>query len=317
MKKSFVILLLPLLLASCNESKPTPEHVCADKDNDHLCDTCKKVISACEDGTGDGFCDICGEKITYNFLTLTIHKNPIKTTYYVGDTFDPKGMVVWGTYVGPTGIESHAVVKEGEYSYNTESLTLDDRVIIITAGSASAQLSITVTEKPAIEDEYTKTIVFHDSIYSSKFPDGTNFDQERKFEELRSYIDEQLDYYDLINSISLAKGQSRKVNEDTYLQIGTGSGNGSLKWNCKEKIYCIEIKAMAYSKYDSYNKVWYVDRNSHLSLNGNDRSLEVPEGNPEIIALEKVDFDGGVTSFTISSSGGRVLISEMTITWRG
>ncbi len=310
MKKSFLILLFPLLLVGCNGANPD-QHECIDNDNNHYCDVCDKKISSCIDNDKDGYCDICENEFVPDVIGITIKKQPAKVKYYVGEVFDPKGMVVNANFSDGT----YAPIEN--YTYSTQPLKLTDTVVTITFQDFSKNISITVIEKQAVDDEYTATIDFHSTDFASRFPEGTNFDNDAKFQALLEYIDDQLDYYDLINTLTLVKGTSRKVNSSTYLQIGTGSGEGSLSWSCKEKIYSIEVKAMAYSKYDSYHGVWNVDRNAHINVAGTDFSLEVPSGEPEIIPLEPVVFDDGVTNFKISSSGGRVLISEMKITWRG
>lgn len=314
MKKAFLILLVPLLLTGCKDEKES-EHKCVDNDNNHLCDVCDKKLSDCLDEDEDGVCDICGEDVETpeaNLIGITVKKQPNKTNYYVGEVFDPKGMEINAQF------DDGSYSKVTNYTYTKKELELTDTEVTVSYKGFSATVKITVSEKPVIdEDEYTATIDFHSTVFASNFPEGTNFDNDRKFQELLEYIDDQLDYYDLINSLTLVKGQSRKVNSVTYLQIGTGSGDGSLTWSCKEKIYSIQVKAMAYSKYNDYGGTWNVDRNAHLNVAGKDFSLEVPTGEPKVLTLDPVTFAEGVTDFTISSSGGRVLISEMTITWRG
>lgn len=284
---------------------------CVDNNKDHLCDICGLVASECVDGNNDFVCDICERDMSKDLVGATVKKQPNKVRYYVDEVFDPAGMVINAQY------RDGSYEPVTDYTYSQDKLKLTDTSIDVVYKQFILKIDISVIEKPIVEDEYTATIDFHSSTYASKFPEGTNFDNERKFEELLEYIDDQLEYYDLINTLTLVKGQSRKVNSVTYLQIGTGSGDGSLKWSCKEKIYSIQVKAMAYSKYNDYGKTWNVDREAHLNVAGTDYSLEVSTGEPTILTLDPVTFDQGITDFTISSSGGRVLISEMTITWRG
>lgn len=66
--KAFLALMLAVLsvcsLAACGtgESGNTPCTTCEDKDKNHLCDTCKKELSACGDADKNHKCDLC-EKV--------------------------------------------------------------------------------------------------------------------------------------------------------------------------------------------------------------------------------------------------------------
>ena len=279
MKKSFLILLLPLLLTGCGGEK-NPDHTCADNDNDHLCDVCSKKLTNCIDEDEDGICEICGEEIIANLIGITIKKQPAKTKYYVGDVFDPTGMVVNAQYDDGT----YAPITN--YNYSDKAFALGDTYVTISYKGYSVKVNITVVEKPSIdEDEYTATIDLHGPTFAGKFQTGTNFDNVGKFEELLEYIDEQLDYYDLINKIECTKCATRKVNSDTFLQIGTGSAKngfneGTFNWSCKVKIYRIEITAFNYSNpYEDWQTgetIPNVDNKGHLILDDLDTSFEVP-----------------------------------------
>lgn len=63
--KAFLALMLAVLsvcsLAACGtgESGNTPCTTCEDKDENHLCDTCKKELSTCKDADKNHKCDLC------------------------------------------------------------------------------------------------------------------------------------------------------------------------------------------------------------------------------------------------------------------
>ena len=75
---------------------------------------------------------------------IAITKEPAKTDYYVGDTFDPQGMVVTATYSDGT---TKTVT---DYTYAPiDKLILNDKQITVTYQTKTATQAITVTEKPA------------------------------------------------------------------------------------------------------------------------------------------------------------------------
>ena len=366
MKKSFLILLFPLILCGCGEEikpapqpDPEPTHVCADNNNDHLCDGCGTKLSECIDNNhdhlcdicttklsdcldnnndhlcdicglkltecldenNDYLCDICGKDMSKDLVGITLKKQPNKTQYYVGDVFDPAGLVINAQYRDG----SYATVDD--YTYSEEPLQLTDTFVSIVYKQFSVKVSINVIEKPVIEDEYTATISLHGSTFASKFQEGTNFDNAAKFEELLEHIDDQLDYYDLINEITCVKCSTRKVDGDTFFQIGTGSpakgefNPGTFNWSCKEKIYKVEITAFNYSKpyedYSTHQIVHNVDNLGHLILDDLDTSFEIPSDAAPVTKTIVKEYPQGVQGFNLRSTGGRMLVSEMKITWRG
>ena len=73
---------------------------------------------------------------------IEITTQPTKTSYYVGETFDPTGMVVTATY------EDDSTEVVNNYTYDkTEPLTLEDTLVTINFGGMTATLSITVEVK--------------------------------------------------------------------------------------------------------------------------------------------------------------------------
>lgn len=366
MKKSFLILLFPLILGGCDgETKPAPvpdpepTHVCADSNSDHLCDICGNKLSDCKDNNLDHRCDVCGAKISNcidnnkdhfcdicglktsecvdqnnNFVCdicerdmskdlvgITIKKQPNKTRYYVDELFDPAGMVINAQYRDGT------YEPVADYTYSENPLKLSDTYVDVVYKQFTVKITISVIEKPIVEDEYTATISLHGSTFASNFPEGTNFDNAAKFEELLEHIDEQLDYYDLINEITCVKCSTRKVDGDTFFQIGTGSpakgkfNPGTFNWSCKEKIYKVEITAFNYSNpyedYSTHQIVHNVDNLGHLILDDLDTSFEIPADAAPVTKTIVKEYPQGVQGFNLRSTGGRMLVSEMKITWRG
>ena len=131
---------------------------------------------------------------------------------------------------------------------------------------------------------------------------------------------------DLINEIECIKCASRKVDSDTFFQIGTGSAKngfneGVFNWSCNVKIYKIEITAFNYSNpYQDYQTgvtIPNVDNMGHLILDDLDTSFEVPADAAPVTKTIVKEYAEGANGFQLHSTGGRMLVSEMKITWRG
>lgn len=342
MKKSFLILLLPLILCGCGEPEnisPSPAHTCADNNNDHLCDVCSTKLSECADNNKDHFCDVCGAKLSScndgdndghcdvcgkemdNLLSgITIKKQPNKALYYAGEVFDPAGMVVNAQYKDGT----YAPVTD--YTYDEKPLELTDKFVTIVYKQFSAKVSISVIEKPVVEQEYTATIKLSGNEFSAvATAAGVQFDDSgysRNVEMLKEYCDSGLEYEDLITSISCKNLNTAEWEKGAALCIGTGYyGNdkfkaGTFKWVSGVKIYKVELKARAYTKRNDYSGD-IIDSPAHVQLDGDDLEL-MPSGatTAEVKTLTK-DYAEGVNSFSITSTGARVVVQEVTITWRG
>ena len=138
-------------------------------------------------------------------------------------------------------------------------------------------------------------------------------------DKLKDYFDSKLEYANLLTGLSCTKLNTAEWESVCYLCIGTGyhgNGNfakGALSWTSGVKIYKVEIEAMAYAK-DYGGGTFGVDSISHVLIDEDDHSLETEQA-PVIQTFEK-EFVDGVTNFTIHSTGSRVLLKSMTITWR-
>ena len=86
---------------------------------------------------------------------IVIAQNPDKVNYYVGDVFDPTGMIVKAQYENST----EEVVTEYLID-KTEPLTLEDTTVTITYGEFSATVQITVEVKTDITIDGLKTVRF-------------------------------------------------------------------------------------------------------------------------------------------------------------
>lgn len=177
--------------------------------------------------------------------------------------------------------------------------------------------------------EYTATLETHGLYFNTNFSEGTNLTSasQSKVDELRTYLENPLEYENLFTSLTCEYCTTRKVDGDTYLQIGTGSyakgkfNEGSFKYGSKEKIYRVEVTAFNYSNpYQDYSTgalVPNVDTEAHLLLDDIDLSLELPSTSNPVEKSVVKEYENGVNSFTLKTTSGRVLIKSITITWRG
>ncbi|MCQ2801210.1 MAG: hypothetical protein MJ222_00940 [Bacilli bacterium] len=310
MKKSFLILLLPLLLASCGDEKD-PGHTCVDNDNDHCCDVCSKKLTNCIDEDEDGVCDVCGEEFEEEreVYKITITQLPSKTSYVVGEIFDPTGMVVTVSYTDKSKEEV------ADYSYYNKPLKTTDKEIIISYEGKTAKVSIVVKENQEDLEEYTHTFDFNNDTDFANFKNATGFtDSDENKLSLKNYFDGQLEYLYLLDSIDLSGYIcSRKRTDDSkyYLQLGSQKVEGTFVWHSTVKIYKVECEVINYT-----NGEYSVDRDAKFYIDSEPHTL-LQDGQVPTKQTFPKNYDDGTTSFSISSSNGRVLVSKLTITWRG
>ena len=94
--------------------------------------------------------------ITWDLKSIAVTTAPTKTTYTVGETFDPTGMVVTATYENHDNTEQtkQEVVDNGDLTFSpttSTALTTSDISISISYGGKSTTQAITVTE-PGLVD---------------------------------------------------------------------------------------------------------------------------------------------------------------------
>ena len=94
------------------------------------------------------------DNTVWNLSGISITNQPDKTSYYAGQVFDPTGMVVTATYVDADDASNTKTVNisndELTYSPSLEtSLALTDEKVTISYEGKTAEVDITVTEKPA------------------------------------------------------------------------------------------------------------------------------------------------------------------------
>ena len=138
--------------------------------------------------------------------------------------------------------------------------------------------------------------------------------------KLKDYFESKLEYENLLTNLACSKLNTAVWKSVCYLCVGTGYYvndkfvEGLLKWTSGEKIYKVEIEAMAYAKEYSGSD-FGVDTISHVWIDSDDHSLET-DAEPVMQTFSK-EYADGVNSFSIKSTGSRVLLKSLTITWRG
>lgn len=288
-KSSLILLLVPFLLAGCGSGETT--------------DGNEENQQSQQSGGGE----------TAELYSIKVTTNPTKTTYVVGESFDPAGMVVIAKYKGKDQ------EKITDYTYSTEPFTKAETVKFeISYGGKTTTVTLYVKEaREDLEQEYTQTILTSGPSFAGSFNAGYHFDTADHKLELANYFYDQVDYENLITNVETDNLHAQKFNTVTYLQFGSGSGAGSFVWHSIEKIYKVEINVLCYAKEDTYHGITNIDSWSHIAIDDTDFDMTYDgKTNPQVQKYS-VNYPNGVTSFKIESSMGRVYMQDMTITWRG
>lgn len=170
-------------------------------------------------------------------------------------------------------------------------------------------------KKEELLQEYKFTYNFNEDSVFARFDNAYGFTDSGNEEELKNYFDDKLEYLDLIDGIELGGYVcSRKRTDDSkyYLQLGSQKVEGSLKWKSTVKIYKVEAEVINFT-----NGSYTVDTGSVFHIDSDAHPLTIAEGGSATKKIFSKDYAEGVNSFTISSSVARVLISKLSITWRG
>ena len=178
-----------------------------------------------------------------------------------------------------------------------------------------------------LEQEYVATIQFSGSLFTNYASGaGVQADSEGypgNETKLQEYCDSKLEYQNLLTSLKCTNLNTAEWNSTVYLCVGTGYyvkdkyKEGTLKWNSGVKIYKVEIKAQAYCTYNDYEHVTMIDSPAHVWIDDKDCSVEATQESELGFKTFSKDYENGVNTFSIKSTGARVLLESITITWRG
>ena len=168
-----------------------------------------------------------------------------------------------------------------------------------------------------VEGEYVATIATSGSSFASQFSDRTQLGNDSGIQNLKAFIEGQLEHSNLLTSLQCSTMQALNYKDTRILQIGSGSTTGSFVWtSATTKIYKVEATVCCYTKYNDYDNIWVTDSWSHFLIDSDDHDLTYDGATePEMSSFSK-EYENGTNSFSFSNQDGRVFIKEMKITWR-
>ena len=127
----------------------------------------------------------------------------------------------------------------------------------------------------------------------------------------------------MVSELDCTKINTAQWETGVALCVGTGYylndkfSKGTFKWSSDAKIYHVEVKARAYTKYNDYAGTLQIDEPAKIQLDNGEKLSLFEEGDttPEIKSIQ-ADYPDGADCFTIRSYDARVVLEEVTITWK-
>lgn len=180
-------------------------------------------------------------------------------------------------------------------------------------------------EQPGTSKEYTATIKLNGSEMCSVLGinntghqfDSTNTNSENVI-SLLNYLNSQLEDKTLFSSLQCVKMNTAAYESSYCLSLGTGYYLGDSGFNpgmftlaSKSNISKVEVKALAYFK-----QGWTADMISHIQINGEDHSLELAENQTPTLQTFTKEFNDENKTIELTSTGSRVLLDSIKVTWR-
>lgn len=152
--------------------------------------------------------------------SIAVTTPPTKTSYYVGDSFDPTGMVVAATYdVGPTKDVT------GSCAFTPDPLTLETTAVTVSYGGKTTTQAVTVSQAP--------------SVYTINF--GST--KETNPDEIKTNADFTSTY--TVPSGVTAGDFSKIYGESTtQLKCGSGSASSTISFIIPSSSYIVAVSVV-------------------------------------------------------------------------
>ena len=174
-------------------------------------------------------------------------------------------------------------------------------------------------DEPNIPDTaVTKTITFLNNTPTS----SSLHNNENSREQFVTWFNQSAD--GILNSISVGGfiqvqyiGNEKDSWRFSTLTLSSASNDGSLTFNFSKNIYKVKFNIQGYCKYIEYSQSYNVDTSSVFHLDDDDYDLSVSPGYTDLLEKQDVEksYSTPTKSLTISSTGGRVFVHSMEITY--
>ena len=166
--------------------------------------------------------------------------------------------------------------------------------------------------------QITATIPFCGSEFSSVTSGKAGYVFADHPDVLQNYCATMLDATNMLSGITFENLNTAMYKNELYLSVGTGyyaNGKfkeGLFKWTSLLPLHKVVIKARAYSKLDTGGST---DIQSVVWIDNNSCSLECASDVDPVSKTLSVDYENGTQTFSIKSTGSRVMLESLTITW--